>query len=50
MALEEWLTESVGKQTWAGAGDIDVYNRVLSFVTDVREDVEILLQEWWSSP
>ena len=49
VALDEWLTNSVGKQTWAQAGNCDVYKRVLRCVMDIQGEVEELLQQWWSS-
>jgi hypothetical protein len=49
VALDEWLTDSVGKQTWAQAGDVDVYNRILTCIMDVRDGAIELLREWWSS-
>lgn len=48
-ALHEWLTESVGKKTWAEAGDIDVYNWILNCILVFEEDAIKLLREWWFS-
>ena len=49
MALEEWLTDTVGKKTWAQAGDVNVFDKILSFIMGFKEGAVELLHEWWSS-
>ena len=49
MALDEWSTDTVGKQTWAQAGDVNVFNRILMCIMEVKEGAVELLHEWWSS-
>jgi len=49
VALEEWSTDKVGKLTWAQAGDVAVFNKILLCVLDVEGGAVDLLQDWWLS-
>jgi hypothetical protein len=41
--------DTVGKLTWAQAGDEAVFNRILMCILDVKEGAIDLLHRWWLS-
>lgn len=47
--MDEWLTDTVGKQTWVQAGNKDVFNRIMTCIMEVEDGAVGLLREWWSS-
>ena len=41
--------DTVGKLTWAQAGEVAVFDRILFCVLEVEEGAVDLLHEWWLS-
>jgi len=49
VALNEWLTDTVGMQTWARAGSVEVFNKILTYIMKFEDGAVKVLNGWWSS-